>query len=161
KGEPSFITQKVLAQEGDAFWLESVTEQYSGRQITKLLLAIPNRMDPSTVDILAASMKDRNGHVTDFTGPLLSMMKSTFQTVVSAMPASWEGLPAEDASVPAGSFAACFKARTDAAWGPWHMSTHSWSHSSVPLSGLVRSVGIDKPTTMELVDFGLTGAVSE
>ena len=37
----------------------------------------------------------------------------------------------------------------------------SWSHAAVPLSGLVRSQGLDKPTTMELVAFGMTGAVSE
>jgi hypothetical protein len=161
KGQPSFITQKILAQDGDAFWIESVMEQYSGRTITKLLLAIPNRMDPASVDIRAASMKDRKGRVTYFTGPLLSMMKSSFQSVVSTMTVSWQGLPQENASVPAGSFAGCFKGRTDAAWGPWHSSTTSWSHAAVPISGLVKSVGIDKPTTMELVDFGLTGAASE
>jgi hypothetical protein len=37
----------------------------------------------------------------------------------------------------------------------------SWSHPAVPLSGMVRSVGIDRPNTMELVAFGLSGAVSE
>jgi hypothetical protein len=161
KGTPSFITQKVLAQEGDAFWIESVNETYTGRTITKLLLAIPNRMDPNSVDIRAASIKDHKGHVTDFTGPLLSLMKSSYQNVVSTLTVSWQGLPQEDVSVPAGSFAGSYKARTDATWGPWHMATTSWGHSSVPISGMVKSVGIDKPTTMELVDFGLTGAVSE
>jgi hypothetical protein len=161
KGQPSFITQKVLAQEADAFWLESVTQTYTGKTITKLLLAIPNRMDPSTVDIRAAMMKDHKGNVTNFDGPLLSLMKSSFQSVVSTMTVSWQGLPQEDVSVPGGSFTGCYKARTDAAWGPWHSATTSWGHSSVPLSGLVKSVGIDKPTTMELVDFGLTGAASE
>src|SRR4051812_7464887 len=47
KGQPSFMTYKVLAQEGDAFWLEVVTDQYAGRTIMKMLLAIPNRADPS------------------------------------------------------------------------------------------------------------------
>ena len=31
----------------------------------------------------------------------------------------------------------------------------------MPLSGMVKSKGVDKPTTMELVAFGLSGAVSE
>jgi hypothetical protein len=161
KGQPSFVTQKILAQEGDAFWIESINETYVGRTATKLLLAIPNRMDPASVDIRAAMVKDKNGNVTDFTGPLLSMMRGTFQGVVSTMTVNWQGLPQEDASVPAGSFAGCFKARTDASWGPYHVASTSWSHAAVPISGLVKSVGIDKPTTMELVDFGLTGAASE
>jgi hypothetical protein len=161
KGEPSFITQKILAQDGDAFWLESVTETYVGRNMVKLLIAVPNRMDPASVDIRAGAIKDKNGQVTELTGPLLSLMKSSYQGVVSTLTVSWQGMPQEDVSVPAGTFAASYKARTDASWGPWHSSTNSWGHSAVPLSGLVKSVGIDKPTTMELVDFGLTGAVSE
>jgi hypothetical protein len=161
KGQPSFVTQKILSQEGDAFWLESITETYVGRNMVKLLLAIPNRMDPASVDIRAGAIKDKNGQVTELTGPLLSLMKSSYQSVVSTLTVTWQGLPQEDVAVPAGTFAGSYKARTDASWGPWNSSTTSWGHSAVPLSGLVKSVGIDKPTTMELVDFGLTGAVSE
>jgi hypothetical protein len=161
KGAPSFMTYKVIAQAGDAFWMEIVTETYTGRTMMKMLLAIPNRMDPNSIDIRSVSMKDKNGQVTNFDGPMLSLMRSTYQGAMSTLVISWQGLPQEDAAVPAGTFTGCFKARTDASWGPWHSANTSWSHVAVPLSGLVRSQGIDKPTTMELVDFGLQGAVSE
>jgi hypothetical protein len=161
KGQPSFLTYKILSEEGGAFWLEVVTEQYTGRTLMKMLLAIGNRTDPSSIDIRAVSLKDKAGHVTNLDGPMLSLLKSTYQGTVSTLLVSWQGLPQEDALVPAGSFAGCFKARTDATWGPWHSANWSWSHSGVPLSGLVRSRGIDEPTSMELVDFGLGGAVSE
>jgi hypothetical protein len=161
KGQPSFMTYKVLAQEADAFWMEIVTEQYTGRTMMKMLLAIPNRADPSSMDIRALSIKDKNGRVTNLEGPLLSLMRSSYQSTLSTLVISWQGLPQEDAAVPAGTFAGCYRARTDATWGPWHTANTSWSHAAVPLSGLVKSQGIDKPTTMELVDFGLSGAVSE
>jgi hypothetical protein len=161
KGAPSFMTYKIIAQEGDAFWVESVIETYAGRTMMKMLLAIPDRMDPRTLDIRAVAIKDKNGRVTNLDGPMLSLMRSTFQGAVSTLIINWQGLPQEDAAAPAGKFAGCFKARTDASWGPWHSANTSWSHAAVPISGLVRSEGIDKPTTMELVDFGLTGAVSE
>ncbi|HVX94259.1 MAG TPA: hypothetical protein VHK47_05040 [Polyangia bacterium] len=161
KGQPSFMTYKVLAQEGDAFWLEVVTEAYSGRTIMKMLVAIPNRMDPSSIDLRAVSMKDKDGRVTNIDGPVLSMLRSSYQSTLSTLTISWQGLPQEDAAVPAGTFAGCFRARTDATWGPWHSANTSWSHAAVPLSGLVKSQGVDKPTSMELVDFGLTGATSE
>jgi hypothetical protein len=161
KGQPSFMTYKVLAQEGDAFQMEIVTEQYTGRTMMKMLLAIPNRADPSSIDIRALSIKDKNGRVTNLEGPVLSLMRSSYQSTLSTLVMSWQGLPQEDAAVPAGTFAGCYRARTDATWGPWHTANTSWSHAAVPLSGLVKSQGIDKPTTMELVDFGLTGAVSE
>jgi hypothetical protein len=161
KGQPSFMTYKVLSQQGDAFWIETVTETYTGRTMMKMLLAIPNRMDPNSIDIRAVSMKDKKGNVTNLDGPMLSLLRSTYQGALSTLVVSWQGLPQEDATVPAGTFTGCFKARTDAAWGPWHSANASWSHAAVPLSGLVKSQGLDKPTSMELVDFGLSGAVSE
>src|SRR5262249_41752374 len=41
-GQPSFVTQKLVGQDGDALWLETVHETYSGRSVSKILIAIPN-----------------------------------------------------------------------------------------------------------------------
>jgi hypothetical protein len=160
-GQPSFLTYKLLSQEADAFWIEAVTESYSGTTMMKMLVAIPNRMDPSSIDIRAVSLKDKKGNIQVIDPMVLSLVKDTYRSSLSTMIINWQGLPQEDAVVPAGSFTGCFKARTDAAWGPWRSANLSWSHSGVPISGLVRSQGIDKPTKMELVDFGLSGAVSQ
>jgi hypothetical protein len=160
-GQPSFLTYKLLSQEADAFWIEAVTESYSGTTMMKMLVAIPNRTDPASIDIRAVSLKDRKGNIQVIDPMVLSLVKDTYRSSLSTMIINWQGLPQEDAVVPAGSFTGCFKARTDAAWGPWRSANLSWSHSGVPISGLVRSQGIDKPTKMELVDFGLSGAVSQ
>jgi hypothetical protein len=159
--QPSFLTTKVVGQVGDAYWIESVQETYSGRTVTKILLSIPNRMDPSSVEIRGVVIKDRNGHVNTLEGPVLSMMQSLYRGAVANLVVSWQGQPQEDAAVPAGTFSGCFKMRTEAQWGTWKSASMSWSHPAVPLSGMVRSEGIDKPSTMELVAFGATGAVSE
>jgi hypothetical protein len=161
KGQPSFMTQKITGQEGDAYWFEMLTETYQGKSAVKILMAVANRTDPNTIDIRGGAMKDKNGNVTVFEGPLLSMMRGTYKEMMATMVISWQGLPQEDAAVPGGSFAQCFKTRTDVAWGPWRSATTSWSHPAVPISGMVKAVGIDKPTTMDLVDFGLTGATAE
>jgi hypothetical protein len=161
KGQPSFMTQKIIGQEGDAYWFEMVTDAYTGKSLIKILMAVANRTDPNTIDIRGGAMKDKNGNVTVFEGPLLSMMRGTYKEMMATMVISWQGLPQEDASVPAGAFANAFKTRTDVAWGPWRAATTSWSHPAVPISGMVKAVGIDKPTTMDLVDFGVSGATSE
>lgn len=160
-GRPSFMTYKIVGEDSGAFWLETVTETYSGKTMLKMLVAIPNRMDMGSVDIRAVSFKDNKGHVTSFDGPMLALMRNTYKNVISTLVVSWQGLPQEDTTVPAGKFTGCFKARTDATWGPWHAASVSWSHAAVPLSGLVKSQGVDKPNTMELVAFGLAGAQSE
>jgi hypothetical protein len=161
KGEPSFLTYKVVGQEGDAVWLEIVNEAYTGRTMQKMLVAFGNRMDPSQVEIRAVSMKDAKGNVNVMPPPVISMMQSTYRGVISTMIINWQGLPQESASVPAGRFDGCYKARTDAQWGPWRSVADSWSHPAVPLSGAVRSQGVDHPFTMELAAFGTSGAVSE
>ena len=77
--QPSFLTTKVVGQDGDAFWIESLQESYSGRTVTKILLSIPNRMDPASIEIRGVVMKDRNGHVQTIDGPVLSMMQGLYR----------------------------------------------------------------------------------
>jgi hypothetical protein len=126
-----------------------------------MLVAFGNRMDPSQVQIRAVKMKDKNGHVTEMPEFAVSAMQSTYRTAVSSFVISWQGLPQENTTVPAGRFDGTFRARTDAQWGPWHTVADSWSHPAVPLSGAVRSQGVDHPFSMELVAFGTSGAVAE
>jgi len=161
KGEPSFLTYKVIGQDGNAVWLEIVNETYSGRTMQKMLVAFGNRMDPAQVEIRAVSTKDAKGNVQEMPPPVISMMQSTYRGVLSTMIINWQGLPQESATVPAGRFDGCYKARTDAQWGPWRSVADSWSHPAVPLSGAVRSQGVDHPFTMELAAFGTSGATSE
>jgi hypothetical protein len=161
KHEPSFLTYKIVGQEGDAIWLEMVNETYQGKMIQKMLVAFGNRMDPGQVQIRGIVMKDAKGTVTQMPAEVIQMMQGTYRSAVSMLVVSWQGLPQESATVPAGTFEGCFKARTDAQWGPWRSVADSWAHPAVPLSGTVRSQGVDHGFTMELTAFGASGAVSE
>ena len=161
KGQPSFMTYKIVGEEAGAFWIEVLREDYFGKTVTKMLLFMGDRMNPATMEVRAVKMKDKQGRVSEFTGPMLQLMKSMWQGSVNMLLVAWQGLPQEDADVVAGRFSGCFKARTDASFGPWHSAATSWAHPAVPISGLVRSQGIDHPYTMELVAFGDSGATSE
>ena len=161
KNEPSFLTYKIVGQDGDALWLEMVNESYQGKTIQRMLVAFGSRTDPSQVQIRAVTMKDVKGTVTEMPPPVIQMMQATYRSAVAMLIINWQGLPQESATVPAGRFEGCFKTRTDAQWGPWRSVADSWSHPVVPLSGAVRSQGVDHPFTMELTAFGTSGAVSE
>jgi len=104
---------------------------------------------------------DSKGKITEIQGTMLDLMKSMWQSSINMLAVSWQGLPQESMPVIAGTFIGCFKARTDASWGTWHSASTTWMHAIVPISGLVKSAGIDHPTTMDLVGFGETGATSE
>ena len=161
KNEPSFLTYKIVGQEADAVWLEMVNETYSGRTMQKMLVAFGNRMDPAQVQIRAVKMKDASGRVTEMPPEVIGMMQGTYRGAISSLIIQWQGLPQENATVPAGRFDGCYRVRSDAQWGPFRTTSDSWAHPAVPLSGTVRSLGVDKPYTMELVAFGTTGATSE
>jgi len=161
KGEPSFLTYKVLGEEGGATWIESVMETYHGKTISKMLVFFGSRMDPNQLEIRAAKTKDPKGNVNEIPPNMMPMLQSLYRGAVSSLVLNWQGLPQEAATAPAGRFDGCFHARTDAQWGPWRSVADSWSHPGVPISGLVRSKGVDKPFSMELVSFGASGAVSE
>jgi hypothetical protein len=161
KGRPSLMTLKIVGADGGAFWVENVNEAYTGKTVTKMLVFFGDRSNPSTMDIRQVKMKDKDGQVNQFDGPMISLMKSMWKGTLSTLTVSWQGLPQEDMTVIAGNFAGCFKARSDASFGPFHAAATSWSHPAVPINGLVKSVGIDNPNTIELVAFGDSGATSE
>jgi hypothetical protein len=161
KGQPSFLTHKVIGQEADAFWLEILNERYTGRMEQKMLVAFGNRMDPTQIQIRAIITKDVHGRVSEVPPAMISLLQSSYQGIVSSMVIHWQGLPQESATVPAGRFDGCFRARTEAQWGPWKSTADSWSHTSVPLSGTVRSQGVDRQFNMELTAFGLSGATDD
>lgn len=161
KGQPSLLTYKIVGEEAGAYWVEVANESYYGKTVNKILLAVGDRMNPSTMEVRAVKMKDKQGKVTELQGPMIQLMKSMYQSSVNMLAVSWVGLPHESVNVVAGSFGGCFKAVTDASWGIWRSSATTWMHPTVPISGLVKSVGISQPTTMELVGFGDSGATSE
>jgi hypothetical protein len=161
KGQPSFLTQKIVAEEAGAHWLETLHESYTGRTAQRMLVAFGNRMDPSQVQIRAVKMKDASGKVTEMPPEVIAMLQGTYRGAVSSLVIRWQGLPQESAAVPAGRFEGCYRARSEAQWGPFRSTSDSWAHPAVPLSGTVRSVGVDKPYTMELIGFGTSGATSD
>jgi hypothetical protein len=161
KNEPAFITYKIVGQEGDAVWVEVVHESYQGKMIQKMLVAFGNRMDPKQVEIRSLKTKDAKGNVNEIPPGVISMVQGLYRSAVAGLIVNWQGMPQETATVPAGRFDGCFKTRSEAQYGTFKSTADSWSHPSVPLSGAVRSQGVDHQFTMELAAFGTSGAVSE
>jgi len=161
KGEPSLVTQKIVGEDGGAFWFEVANENYYGKTVSKILVLPGDRVNPGTMEIRAVKLKDKSGKISEVDGAALSLMRSLWQGSINMLAVSWQGLPQESMPVIAGTFNGCFKARTDASWGVWRSVSTTWMHPLVPISGLVKSAGIDHPTSMELVGFGETGATSE
>ena len=160
-GKPGLMKQMITGQEGNAYWYELISQSYSGRTAMRILLSFGDRKNPDTFDIKAVRIKDNNGEITDYPPAMLGILRSTWNGVLESLVIRWEGLPQEDATAPAGTFEGCWKGRSKASWGPYSATSTVWSHTNVPISGAVKTVGEDKQFTMELIAFGDTGAQSE
>jgi hypothetical protein len=161
KDQPSFLTYKVLAEEGEAQWIEVVMEQYTGRTVQKMLVHFGDRSDIKQIEIKQAAIRDANCRVHEMPPQMMSMMQLLYRNALSALVLEWKGMPQEVATAPAGRFTGCYKMKSKAQWSPWKSEAVTWAHPKVPINGLVKCHGTDKKFEMELVAFGETGAKSD
>jgi hypothetical protein len=157
-GQPSFLTYKVVGVEGDAFWVETLYESYLGPSAQKMLIAFASRTDPNRIEVRSVVTRDRLGKTAPLSAAESPNLREMFRGIAAAMAIGWPAAQREPAIVPAGRFDGCYRSRSRGQWGPWTSIADAWRHPAVPLSGLVRSQGIDHPFTMDLVAFGTTGA---
>ncbi len=158
---PSIVTYKIVGMQDGAYWYEMSIDSYYGHSAMRMLLSIGDRRDPSTMDIKAVTMKDANGRITELPPSTLSMMKNSYQGMLDQLVISWEQLPQEDVHVMGGNFAACYKSRSTVEFAGTSATADGWFHPAVPVTGMVKSVGVDRPSTSELIDYGTEGATSE
>ena len=158
--EPAFVTYKILGQEDGAWWVEVETDNYQGKSAIKILMDVPDRTRPDGVNIRKVSIRDQNGNVTEVPEATLSLTRSAYGWVVDNLIIDWTNLPQEDVQVVAGTFQQAFKQRSTVSFMGQTSTSDVWFHPVVPINGMVKSVGVDNPTTMELVAFGTSGAAS-
>jgi hypothetical protein len=126
-----------------------------------MLIELGDRKDPSTVDLKKFKQKTDNDNVNEFPDAMLGLMKSMWGPLTDALVINWQDKPQENAEAPAGTFDACDKVQGTVSFVGRSWTSTAWSHPAVPINGAVKSRGVDNPSQMDLVEFGLTGAKSE
>jgi hypothetical protein len=160
KGEPSFLTMKLVGQDGSAFWYETLSETYYGKHATRMLVDFGDRRNPESMSIKAAKLRDSKGRVTEYPENMIGFVNSILRGQLGPIVIDWTGLPQEEVSVPAGHFAGCYKGRSEVSFAGFKSASIAWGHTAVPLSGMVRSQG-EKGDSIELVGYGTSGAQSD
>ena len=152
------LTSALVGNEGDSHWLDVSIDKPGGAISIQILLSIPDRTDPSTVEIEQFKIKMPGGKVQTFSGATVAMAEKQFKNVIGrfGIP-KLTGLPQEDVTVPAGRFRGCYK-RTEKVemFGLKDEST-VWNHTAVPIMAMVKLVSKDG-AVFELAGYGLTGA---
>lgn len=160
-GHPGFISYNVVGESDGAYWLEMLQESYTSRLVTLMLVDLGDRRDPSTVDVKQMKQKTNDDAVNELPSSMLSLMKPMWGSIVESLVVDLHDKPQEAAEAPAGSFDACYKVQATVSFAGKSWTSVGWSHPAVPLSGAVKTRGVDNPSAMDLIDFGTTGAKSE
>jgi hypothetical protein len=161
KGKPGFLSYSVVGEEAGAHWIEVIQETYANRIVSLMLIDLGDRRNPDTISVKRLKQKVGNHAPNETPAAMLGLLKSTWKPLVDGLIVDWRQKPQESAEVPAGQFEACYKVQATVSFGGKSWTTDVWSHPAVPINGAVKTHGVDKPNSMQLVEFGLTGAKSE
>jgi hypothetical protein len=159
KGGVQLLTFKLVGQDAGGYWLETVSESDSGREVAKMHVFLLGGRDSSGMEIRALRVKTGRGTPRDIDpgDPVMGKYRDTLDLLAFA----FESDDKDDLHVPAGRFIGCYKTETGRPWGPWQRPSVLCAHPSVPLSGVVRAQPVGGGPILELVAFGTTGADSE
>ena len=159
KGQPSFMTLKLVGETGGAYWYETLGESYYGTTATRMLLDFGDRKGPESVTIKTAKIRLHDGNVVDYPESVVGMMNSLLRGNLGPVVINFWGMPQEDVTATAGRFARCYRGTSEVQFAGFKASSLVWGHPAIPFSGMVKSQG-DDGSRGELVDFGTSGAVS-
>ena len=158
---PGFVSYKIVGQQGNAFWVETVLTTYSGKQETRMLVDFGDRRDPAQFKVHTVVMRN-NGKLLNYPPQTMQLMQSLWKPAMSSFAIDWSAsAPREAARAGAGDFEGCYRRRITLSVGPYQQLSDAWQHPAVPINGIVRSMTVgDNPSVTELIAFGTEGAKS-
>jgi hypothetical protein len=167
KGNVAIQRISVVAAEGDGMWLEFDRQDYFHHNITKILYSHMPRTADEAADVLLKVLTktdDKPVQTIDFAStPMASLFKSQFKAVAQNVVVSADVAQAskESVTVPAGTFQNCAKFAVQVSAAGMTQKSTSWFHPAVPINGAVKGVSDDGKWSIELLDFGTSGATSK
>lgn len=157
---PGFAKYQIVGQEGSAFWVETELTTYTGKQESRMLIYFGDRIHPETMQVKSATLRN-DGRIIEYPPGTMNLMQAMWKPILRNFIIDWADAPREDATVPAGQFAGCYKRRITVSAGPYHQVGDAWLHPAIPINGMVRSVSVgNNQSITELIAFGNEGATS-
>lgn len=154
----------IVGKESGGWIFEFYTLSQYNESTTQMLvkgIEETNKGDLNAIDILWVKTKDEKGNVTNIDAITLSIAKGMYKDLLSNIYVDVKNtIEAGSTTVAAGTFNGCSKIRSKSKVFGKTYEADGWYHSEVPVNGLVKSVAIDGSFTLELIDFGKTGAKS-
>ncbi len=168
-GNPSVTRISVVGRENGGFWIEQENYDYFRHTLNKVFYSRMPRTAEEAVDAMLKMVSkedDKPTQVFDFgpTNPAASFTKSLMKHFATGIvvPENPEAAGSkDDAAVAAGTFQACIRYPGSYSFGPVSKQITGWFHPAVPINGAIKGKSTDGEYTLELLDYGTSGAVSK
>jgi hypothetical protein len=157
------IKMAIVGKDGDAWIYEFVS--YSANDsaaVQEAVQGLDSVVQSGSADkgnVVWIKVKGRDGRVQRLDGAMLGAGGASFKNMLTANSARYAAGVTSGGSVtvPAGTFAATWKAQSQVSRGRSSGQGTGWVSTQVPLWHLVKAVSDDGNTVLELVDFGSSG----
>ncbi len=167
-GETVVQRLSVVEKEARGLWVETDTQDYRHRNVTKVLYPAQPRTQAEALDIAQSLVVSTDGQppkTFDLSNPnsadaaeAKEARRGQIQEVIQATDDQETGR--ENVTVVAGTFMRCVAYVGLFGDGALAKPVRGWAHPDVPLMGLVKAASDDGDVKVELLDYGETGGTS-
>lgn len=165
-GTRSISKTAIVGRDGSGYVFEFSNLSESQESVAQICMdgmdKARNTGNPEDIDIRWIKVKGDDGKVQKIEGPMIYMMRAMYKNSLRSVNVKIGTYTSGGVvRVPAGSFGGTNVVNAEVVIFGSTYRSKSWYHSSVPINGMVKSVTDDNEQTMELLDFGTRGAVSQ
>ncbi len=159
----AIIKMAIVGQDSDAIIYEFASlqpnESAAFQEAVQGLDQIVQTGSADKGKVVWIKVKGRDGKIQKLDGAMLGMGGDAYKNMLTANAARYSAgvTPGGSVTVPAGTFAATWKAQSQVAKGRASGQGTGWVSTQVPLWHLIKAVSDDGSTVLELVDFGSSG----
>jgi len=171
-----YVVYGITDEDGRSVYRTAVVDQRNSAWIVEMSMLSPTgettmqvavtgleqvqeSMDPDQMDLKWIKMKSGDDEVQKIDGMVLGMMKGTYKKALTGLVINIQPQGGTAAvRVPAGTFNGATKASAEVETTFGDFTSVGYWHPSVPLNGMVKSTSEEDNSTMELIEFGTTGA---
>jgi len=161
-GKKSISKTSIVGKEGGGWIIEVYSlSEYDESTIQYLVKGIEQASEKGNLDeieMVWMKIRDKDGNITMQEGMVLDMTKGFYKKALEHFSVKIDGTDGGSVKVAAGTFPGTTKYRSQVTFLGSYYESDGWYHSEVPISGMIKSVSTDNKVTMELLDFGRTGA---
>lgn len=162
--ERSVSKTAIVGKEQGGWILETHSLTPTAESISQMLIVgletVAANGSLDEIDIVWVKIKSNDQPVQKLDGVMLSVVEGFIQSSITDLVVRTQASAVDGGTMKtlAGTFKGTTKTRGEVSFLGKKYTSDSWLHPAVPINGMVKSITVEEDQTIELLDFGRSGA---